>query len=217
VAGVLVVALVAIPGVALAVTKPWQSGDRLIVGSTPTAQASASLSSVNPSASTPVGAEASSVPSSRSDTGLAPGAVAPSHSRSAAPRAVVPAPARLRVTVVASDLTPQVGQVVSFRLRWTDGNGRPGGTLASWGNGQVGGSGVSVHRCSANPSPGSGSTVLNHSWVAAGSYTVELGVTTYDCTGALETRTVTLRVTVTGAAVTPPSSSPGADPPPGVA
>lgn len=124
-----------------------------------------------------------------------------------------PPPAPLSVIVYVDDETPDVGQTVTFTFRWSDGDGRFGGTTAEWGDGQTGpGGDAAIDRCTQVPSPGSGTTSLSHVFDKAGTYKPKLSLSTYDCKTHRLSETVWLTPTVTVTAPPAPTGPPASPP-----
>jgi hypothetical protein len=128
-------------------------------------------------------------------SGSAPGAPAVVPARPGAPtgpgrpapaptgtKTQAPPPAPLKVTVITSNTRPTVGQPVTFRLYWTDGDGRFAGTSADWDeqSDQPGGGNAAIER-GCKPAPGNGVTELQHTFTTAGPHKVKLELLTYNC------------------------------------
>jgi hypothetical protein len=158
---------------------------------------------------------------------VAPSPVAsPSASASAAPEAApAPAPARpggaaaperpaaaapLAVRFVsASNNAPVDGDTVTYRVSWSDGDGRFFGTEATWGSNGSATSGGAVDRCSEVPSKRAGTATFRHTWSKPGPHRVRLTVLTYDCAsgGDLEKKSAVVTVVVKARPSPPPPPS----------
>jgi hypothetical protein len=199
VTGMTALALLAVSGTVVAsVSRASDQGtDRLVAAAPHSASPLPTLGSViappalAPSSVSPSGS-ASAVASASAIAGVpgiapvppgvpaAPGRPAPAPKPRGTRTSAPPAAAPLHVTVVTSDTRPTAGDPVSFRFYWNDGDGRFGGTSADWGDGSPNSGGdASVERCT--PSKGSGITELQHAFENAGSYTVTLRLSTYNC------------------------------------
>ncbi|MDQ1675699.1 MAG: hypothetical protein QOC93_843 [Actinomycetota bacterium] len=173
----------------------------------------------------------SPAPLPTTDSITAPPAATPSRVRPASPAAsasiagipgIVPAPARpapapgttkpqgpppapLSVTIRVSDMSPRVGDDVTFTFEWHDADGRLLGTSADWGNASGGSGDAAMERpCKAT---GSGTTALTHHWDKAGTYQVTLDLSTYDCT-RFGTETISRTVTIVVSDAPSPSPTP---------
>lgn len=95
------------------------------------------------------------------------------------------APAALTMTV-GLPATVVAGRLATIEVHYADGNGRFGGSTEDWGDG-LGTSSLREGTCGAVPAaatPLSGSYRLTHTWARPGIYTVQLGVSSYACTGS---------------------------------
>lgn len=103
----------------------------------------------------------------------------------AAPANAAPAaPAPLSVQVKAP-ATVIAGEPARFTVTWADGAGAFSGPTEEWGDGI----GVSSEKQQSCPNSAAGAAqgetyVVRHTFAEPGTYTVQLGVTTYTCTGA---------------------------------
>jgi hypothetical protein len=224
---------------ATAVTaRSWGSDetDRLVAAAPPTSEASPTSepilapplvlpsARVTPSATpSPAvsGVTVSRAPGSASapPAGSPAGAPAPAPAKPGKTTKPRPPAAPLTVAVQPGDTTAQAGREVTFVFRWSDGDGRFGGTSADWGDASPGSGGDAVvERCNQVPSPRSGTTSLSHVFDRPGTYTVTLRLSTYVCnTYAPEERTLTRTVTVTAPPEQTPPPSPSVTPSAGVA
>lgn len=99
------------------------------------------------------------------------------------------APATLTMTV-AAPATVVAGRLATIEVRYAGGHGQFGGSTEDWGDG-VGTSSLREGTCGGVPAaatPLSGSYRLTHTWARPGTYTVQLGVSSYACaaSGAVE-------------------------------
>ena len=166
----------------------------------PPADAPSLTPSASVSASAGHGAVPGAVPA-RPGAPAGPGRPAPAPTTT---KPQAPPPAPLKVTVITSNTSPTVGQPVTFRLYWEDGDGRFAGTSADWDeqSDQPGGGSAAIER-GCKPAPGNGVTELQHTFTTAGHHQVKLELLTYDC------RSPRLESVMT---VVPIEVSPGPDP-----
>ncbi|HET8615770.1 MAG TPA: hypothetical protein VFL94_09615 [Actinomycetales bacterium] len=101
----------------------------------------------------------------------------------------------LAVRLNPSAITVDAGQPVTLEMQYADAHGGLIGTVENFGDGGIGGLGLSdCHESEANPS--TGSRTLHHVWQAPGTYTVSVTVTTLSCTHGQEEVTASAQVTV---------------------
>lgn len=113
-----------------------------------------------------------------------------------------PEPLTMRVGAPAEVVAGQTARLV---VRWSDGSGIFSGGSEAWGDG-VATSSIKQGRCAPTagaPEPAAGTYRATHTWSEPGTYTVEVGVTTYSCEGGTVTEeqatdTVTVEVVPAG-------------------
>lgn len=98
----------------------------------------------------------------------------------------------LTVEILPADTTPAADELVRFRIRWSDGDGRYAGSAEDWGDGTVASS-VRLVSCQGSAGPHRGDLITAHRF-SAGRYRVRLAVTTADCAGRRETRTAEVTI-----------------------
>ncbi|GAA3393805.1 hypothetical protein [Cryptosporangium minutisporangium] len=96
-------------------------------------------------------------------------------------------PAGLRVEVVEPAGPLTADELVRFRVRWSDGNGRYAGLAEDWGDGTAASS-VEIVDCTGRAGSHGGELSTAHRF-PVGRYRVRLTVTTEDCDGRTEART----------------------------
>ncbi|SHN46790.1 hypothetical protein [Cryptosporangium aurantiacum] len=100
----------------------------------------------------------------------------------------------LRLRVVAPDGPLTADELVQFRVRWSDGNGRYAGLAEDWGDGTAASS-LEVVGCRGDAGPHSGELTTAHRF-PVGRYRVRLTVTTADCDGRTEARSAEVTIDV---------------------